>query len=239
MSLAQESEARKARLLALRKKRAGESTDENRLVMLPPSSYLVLADTYRQSLLATDQSVFSALVILIRKHEHFVNVNSKMWKSRTLLRGTSRDWPKKSLPRMRREGLRTWYFLALTSMLCSHSTCVQDLFNIAPKRPNWDLKREMDKKLAKLDRQTQQAVHTLIRTFTRIFFAFPSLISSQDNVLLLRKDNLTTSWLRCKQELVSVMTPLQILRMTEKFYVLIKCTRVFLVEPFSWCASRS
>ncbi|KAI0032286.1 cwf18 pre-mRNA splicing factor-domain-containing protein [Vararia minispora EC-137] len=38
-----------------------------------------------------------------------------------------------------------------------------DLFNIAPKRPNWDLKRDVEKKLAKLDRQTQQAVHTLIR----------------------------------------------------------------------------
>ncbi|KAK7693821.1 hypothetical protein QCA50_003393 [Cerrena zonata] len=38
-----------------------------------------------------------------------------------------------------------------------------DLFNIAPKRANWDLKRDMEKKLAKLDRETQQAIHTLIR----------------------------------------------------------------------------
>lgn len=43
----------------------------------------------------------------------------------------------------------------------------QDLFNIAPKRANWDLKREMEKKLAKLDRKTQEAVHTLISVFTR------------------------------------------------------------------------
>jgi coiled-coil domain-containing protein 12 len=35
--------------------------------------------------------------------------------------------------------------------------------NIAPKRPNWDLKRDMEKKLAKLDRKTQQAINTLIR----------------------------------------------------------------------------
>ena len=40
---------------------------------------------------------------------------------------------------------------------------VKDLLNIAPKRPNWDLKREMEKKLARLERQTQQAIHTLIR----------------------------------------------------------------------------
>ncbi|KAF8512279.1 mRNA splicing factor [Gautieria morchelliformis] len=38
-----------------------------------------------------------------------------------------------------------------------------DLLNIAPKRPNWDLKREMQRKLAKLDRKTAEAIHTLIR----------------------------------------------------------------------------
>ncbi|OJA18782.1 hypothetical protein AZE42_01620 [Rhizopogon vesiculosus] len=38
-----------------------------------------------------------------------------------------------------------------------------DVFNIAPKRPNWDLKRDMEKKLAKLERKTQEAIHTLIR----------------------------------------------------------------------------
>jgi hypothetical protein len=39
----------------------------------------------------------------------------------------------------------------------------QDVFNIAPKRPNWDLKRDMEKKLAKLERKTQEAIHALIR----------------------------------------------------------------------------
>ena len=43
----------------------------------------------------------------------------------------------------------------------------QDLFNIAPKRPNWDLKRELDKKLAKLERKTQESIHTLIRAYYR------------------------------------------------------------------------
>lgn len=38
-----------------------------------------------------------------------------------------------------------------------------DLTNIAPKRPNWDLKRELDRKMAKLERKTQEAIHTLIR----------------------------------------------------------------------------
>ena len=40
---------------------------------------------------------------------------------------------------------------------------LQDLTNIAPKRPNWDLKRELERKMAKLERRTQEAIHTLIR----------------------------------------------------------------------------
>ncbi|KAG8904511.1 hypothetical protein FRB99_001644 [Tulasnella sp. 403] len=38
-----------------------------------------------------------------------------------------------------------------------------DLFNIAPKRPNWDLKRNMEKKLSKLERKTAESIHILIR----------------------------------------------------------------------------
>ncbi|CAG8552754.1 10248_t:CDS:2 [Acaulospora morrowiae] len=38
-----------------------------------------------------------------------------------------------------------------------------DLFNLAPKKPNWDLKRDVEKKLAKLERKTQASVAKLIR----------------------------------------------------------------------------
>ncbi|KAJ3367949.1 hypothetical protein HDU91_000959 [Kappamyces sp. JEL0680] len=38
-----------------------------------------------------------------------------------------------------------------------------DLSNLAPKKPNWDLKRDLEKKLAKLDRQTQKSIADLIR----------------------------------------------------------------------------
>jgi coiled-coil domain-containing protein 12 len=44
----------------------------------------------------------------------------------------------------------------------------QDLINIAPKRANWDLKRETEKKLAKLERKTQEAIHTLIRMYSAV-----------------------------------------------------------------------
>ncbi|KAI9319101.1 mRNA splicing factor [Dichotomocladium elegans] len=38
-----------------------------------------------------------------------------------------------------------------------------DLFNLQPKKPNWDLKRDVQKKLDKLDRKTQRAILELIR----------------------------------------------------------------------------
>ncbi|KAI9477931.1 MAG: mRNA splicing factor [Benjaminiella poitrasii] len=38
-----------------------------------------------------------------------------------------------------------------------------DLFNLAPKKPNWDLKRDVEKKLEKLERQTQKSIYEIIR----------------------------------------------------------------------------
>nr|CAG8516294.1 14237_t:CDS:2 [Entrophospora candida] len=38
-----------------------------------------------------------------------------------------------------------------------------DLFNLAPKRPNWDLKRDVEQKLTKLEKKTQASIAQLIR----------------------------------------------------------------------------
>jgi len=38
-----------------------------------------------------------------------------------------------------------------------------DLFNIQPRKPNWDLKRDVDKRLEKLQPVTQAAIATLLR----------------------------------------------------------------------------
>nr|CAG4645290.1 EOG090X0KZ2 [Leptodora kindtii] len=38
-----------------------------------------------------------------------------------------------------------------------------DLVNLAPRKPDWDLKRDVAKKLAKLDKRTQRAIAILIR----------------------------------------------------------------------------
>jgi coiled-coil domain-containing protein 12 len=35
--------------------------------------------------------------------------------------------------------------------------------NLAPKRPNWDLKRDLSRKLARVDRKTKRAIAELIR----------------------------------------------------------------------------
>lgn len=68
---------------------------------------------------------------------------------------------------------------------------MQDLFNIAPKRPNWDLKREMDKKLSKLERKTQEAIHTLISTYTLSIIPKASFNALQDNAWPLRRASRT------------------------------------------------
>lgn len=39
----------------------------------------------------------------------------------------------------------------------------QDLSNLAPRKPDWDLKRDVAKKLEKLEKQTQRAIAELIR----------------------------------------------------------------------------
>ena len=37
--------------------------------------------------------------------------------------------------------------------------CLQDLLaNVAPKKPNWDLRRDVEKRLGKLERRTQRAL---------------------------------------------------------------------------------
>jgi hypothetical protein len=41
----------------------------------------------------------------------------------------------------------------------------QNLLNIAPKRPNWDLKRDLDRLNQKLRPQTDDAIRSIIRAF--------------------------------------------------------------------------
>ncbi|KAH9966831.1 mRNA splicing factor [Russula dissimulans] len=124
MSLAAASEARKARLLALRKKRAGEDAQDTS----GDAEGTVLANRN-----------FDPETRTLRKHQANVEMQDTL----------EHDV----------EGLAEQIIAEDEAKRAQDL----DLLNIAPKRPNWDLKREMDKKLAKLERQTQQAIHTLIR----------------------------------------------------------------------------
>lgn len=49
---------------------------------------------------------------------------------------------------------------------------LQDPFiNIAPKKPNWDLRRDVQKKLDKLERRTQKAMYKIVRKYlSNLFF---------------------------------------------------------------------
>ncbi|KAL4067725.1 cwf18 pre-mRNA splicing factor-domain-containing protein [Scleroderma citrinum] len=120
MSLQEASEARKARLLALRKRKEGEGGEDGGTLLLNRNfdpETRTLRKNIRNGAITEDtleKDVEGMAEMLIEEDE-----------------------------KQRAQEL--------------------DVFNIAPKRPNWDLKREMEKKLAKLERRTQEAIHTLIR----------------------------------------------------------------------------
>ena len=42
-----------------------------------------------------------------------------------------------------------------------------DVLTVAPKKANWDLKRDVEKRLATLDRRTQRALRDIIRASHR------------------------------------------------------------------------
>ncbi|KAL5529366.1 hypothetical protein ACEPAG_5351 [Sanghuangporus baumii] len=123
MSLAEEADARKARLLALRRKKEGRN------------------EMQRQS------------------EEPFLSGRNFDPESRTLRKRRNEDEKEEDTVEKHVAGL------AEQIVAEDEETRAQDLdlTNIAPKRPNWDLKRELERKLAKLDRKTQEAIHTLIR----------------------------------------------------------------------------
>ncbi|KAI6022760.1 mRNA splicing factor [Pisolithus marmoratus] len=121
MSLQEALEARKARLLALRKRKEEGATDDNRGALLLTRN-------------------FDPETRTLRKH--------------ALNGAITEDTLEKDVDGM-----------AEKIIVQDEQQRAEELnvFNIAPKRPNWDLKREMEKKLAKLERKTQEAIHTLIR----------------------------------------------------------------------------
>ncbi|KZT09722.1 mRNA splicing factor [Laetiporus sulphureus 93-53] len=125
MSLVDASEARKARLIALRKRKAGEAVDEEDVSTEPVIKH----------------RTFDPETRTLKKHTHEDDI-------------VMEDTVEKQV-----EGLAE----TIIKEDAERRAQDLDLFNIAPKRPNWDLKREMEKKLAKLERKTQEAVHTLIR----------------------------------------------------------------------------
>ncbi|KAH9180718.1 mRNA splicing factor [Lactarius sanguifluus] len=141
MSLAAASEARKARLLALRRKRAGEEVED-------------IDGDIDESVLTNRN--FDPQTRTLRKHQTTAELEDTIEHN---VKGLAEQIIAQDEAKRAQE---------------------LDLLNIAPKRPNWDLKREMEKKLARLERQTQQAVHTLIRFVTSLHR--PSLVLTCDTL---------------------------------------------------------
>ncbi|KAI0636400.1 mRNA splicing factor [Trametes polyzona] len=125
MSLAEASEARKARLIALRKRKAGEAVD----------------DTSGEAEPVIKHRSFDPTTRTLKKHTQDEDVQME-------------DTVEHQV-----DGLAE----KIIAEDAERRAQDLDLFNIAPKRPNWDLKRELDKKLSRLERKTQEAIHTLIR----------------------------------------------------------------------------
>lgn len=44
---------------------------------------------------------------------------------------------------------------------------IQDLANLAPRKIDWDLKRNIQKKLDKLERRTQRAIAQIVRKYQK------------------------------------------------------------------------
>ncbi|KAI0807891.1 mRNA splicing factor [Fomes fomentarius] len=125
MSLADASEARKARLLALRKRKAGEAVDSASEEVEPVIKHRSFDPTTR--------------TLKKRTHDEDVEMDDTVEHQ---VDGLAEKIIAEDAERRAQD---------------------LDLFNIAPKRPNWDLKRELDKKLSRLERKTQESIHTLIR----------------------------------------------------------------------------
>ncbi|EAU88781.1 hypothetical protein CC1G_01154 [Coprinopsis cinerea okayama7 len=122
MSLQEASEARKARLLALRRRKLGEADG---------------GEGSSEPLIKTRN--FDPVSRTLKKYDGDVEMEDTVEKK---VKGLAEQIIAEDEARRQQE---------------------LDIFNIAPKRPNWDLKRDMEKKLAKLERRTQEAIHTLIR----------------------------------------------------------------------------
>jgi coiled-coil domain-containing protein 12 len=162
MSLAEASEARKGRLLALRRRKAGEETPNDSYVLKRPSfgfpAYKLNAN-FRDEPVIKNRN-FDPATRTLRKHDQTEDAMMEDTVEKNV-DGLAENIIAEDEERRAQELVRHSPNLAVPFLtaICAP----QDIFNIAPKRPNWDLKREMQKKLAKLERKTQESIHTLIR----------------------------------------------------------------------------
>ncbi|CCA68846.1 related to Coiled-coil domain-containing protein 12 (CCDC12) [Serendipita indica DSM 11827] len=121
MSLAEEVEARKARLQALRAKKAGLSNGQE-----------------KAAIDVLSQRNFDPETRTLKRPDVQANTDTV----EKAVEGLAKDILEADKQRQNAE---------------------LDIMNIAPKRANWDLKRDLNKKLVPLERATREAIYTLVR----------------------------------------------------------------------------
>lgn len=151
-TLVEASEARKARLLALRKRKAGADGDDDAYVSPRACSRAPDAVRYRPPVKYRN---YDPETRQLRRHTEG-DVTDTV---EQVVDGLAEKIIAEDAERRNQELVRSR--CPCTRVMCSLPA--KDVFSIAPKRPNWDLKREMERKLAKLERKTQEAILLLTR----------------------------------------------------------------------------
>jgi coiled-coil domain-containing protein 12 len=162
MSLSAEAEKRKERLLALKKRKRGQTEDLEESTETPASpsneeSPTPQSDPAKPYLQFPNTSNPSSLPVSGRNYDATTRTTKLGYTESPLLK----------LP----EDFETVEEVAINLAIdaiqegdkLAKDTGEIDLFSLQPKRPNWDLKRDVEKKLERLKPKTDAAIARLVR----------------------------------------------------------------------------
>lgn len=83
----------------------------------------------------------------------------------------------------------------LVPLAARQETQDEEELNIAPKKANWDLKRDVEKKLEKLSRRTQRAIVEIIRErMAEVHIHHSTFVYSQYFAVRIRVGELISCW---------------------------------------------
>ena len=160
MSLSAEAEKRKERLLALKKRKRGQTEDTETLEdpSNPPSN--------GSSIPQPDSSKPYFHKLSLSNHSLPLSGRNYDATTRTTKLGFTES-PLSKLPEDFETVEEVAINLAIEAIHAADKSTKDstevDLFSLQPKRPNWDLKRDVEKKLERLKPKTDAAIARLVR----------------------------------------------------------------------------